>query len=336
MRYDFRPSRFAAALLAKYPDALRLTRSFYADRRSPELSPLWPDWCGLPMTAAHAIISAAHAAPDALSKDIAPLTASILWAESKPVYRLDPDLARALREQPLDGDIPDGVFSRLPYPCIYVESAQDLQGVPTYGFFIWLEYDPRAGKELRILFLEADGFLPFYVPLTGGTLESACQAVVKGAQASAPGLDPDAAGVYLRQYTQAMTGAINAALYICSENADMAEIIHHKTPARPGLVAASPGCVTDVGFRIGRALRAATDAHDGPAPHGSHASPAPHMRRAHWHHFWTGPHTGDRALILRWLPPIPVKVSPEAATIPTIHVIHGERKHDRFKKWSDI
>jgi hypothetical protein len=42
----------------------------------------------------------------------------------------------------------------------------------------------------------------------------------------------------------------------------------------------------------------------------SHASPRPHYRRAHWHHFWTGPRNvpGERKLILKWLPPIPVGI----------------------------
>ncbi|EMO24671.1 hypothetical protein LEP1GSC170_1243 [Leptospira interrogans serovar Bataviae str. HAI135] len=32
---------------------------------------------------------------------------------------------------------------------------------------------------------------------------------------------------------------------------------------------------------------------------------SPHIRRAHWHHFWAGSNE-ERKLILRWLPPIPV------------------------------
>ncbi len=52
---------------------------------------------------------------------------------------------------------------------------------------------------------------------------------------------------------------------------------------------------------------------------GTHASPRPHMRRAHWHHFWTGPKTGERKLILRWLPPIPVGVDENQEGPVVIH-----------------
>ena len=33
--------------------------------------------------------------------------------------------------------------------------------------------------------------------------------------------------------------------------------------------------------------------------------PRPHVRRAHWHGFWSGPRESDaRKLSLKWLPPI--------------------------------
>ncbi|WP_295617345.1 hypothetical protein [uncultured Intestinimonas sp.] len=38
-----------------------------------------------------------------------------------------------------------------------------------------------------------------------------------------------------------------------------------------------------------------------------------HTRRGHWHHYWTGPRDGERALILKW-------------TAPT--VIHPEDRED--------
>jgi hypothetical protein len=48
-----------------------------------------------------------------------------------------------------------------------------------------------------------------------------------------------------------------------------------------------------------------------------------HVRRAHWHAFWTGPKasTEERKLILHWLPPIAVNVDDAAAVIPTLHPV---------------
>ncbi len=30
----------------------------------------------------------------------------------------------------------------------------------------------------------------------------------------------------------------------------------------------------------------------------------PHARRGHWHNYWTGPRSGERKLVLRWVEPM--------------------------------
>jgi hypothetical protein len=47
----------------------------------------------------------------------------------------------------------------------------------------------------------------------------------------------------------------------------------------------------------------------------------PHTRRAHWHHYWTGPRGGKRTLILHWIPPLFI-----GDTAPEEAVIHRVRK----------
>lgn len=54
-----------------------------------------------------------------------------------------------------------------------------------------------------------------------------------------------------------------------------------------------------VGAAIGRQLREA-GRHSGAGA--THASPRPHIRRAHWHHFRVG--EGRQQLRLRWLHPL--------------------------------
>ena len=79
--------------------------------------------------------------------------------------------------------------------------------------------------------------------------------------------------------------------------------------------------VLPVGTRIGAALQTAKRADDGAGDKDKQRdaktqnSPVAHMRRAHWHHYWTGPKTGERKLILKWLPPIPVNIEGEAPTV---------------------
>ena len=55
---------------------------------------------------------------------------------------------------------------------------------------------------------------------------------------------------------------------------------------------------------------------------GSHAPKAPHVRRAHWHHYWTGARvSAERCLVLKWMPP--VFVGGASADIVTIHPVKG-------------
>ena len=55
---------------------------------------------------------------------------------------------------------------------------------------------------------------------------------------------------------------------------------------------------------------------------GSHAPKAPHVRHAHWHHYWTGAReSAERCLVLKWIPP--VFVGGASADIVTIHPVKG-------------
>lgn len=42
-------------------------------------------------------------------------------------------------------------------------------------------------------------------------------------------------------------------------------------------------------------------------PSATGSKKTPHVRRAHWHHFWIGSEkAGNRKLVIRWLPPIAI------------------------------
>ena len=57
--------------------------------------------------------------------------------------------------------------------------------------------------------------------------------------------------------------------------------------------------------------RQALSEHEPGESTGTHASPRPHIRRAHWHSFWIGKkdQPDARSVTLKWLPPIPVNVT---------------------------
>jgi hypothetical protein len=80
----------------------------------------------------------------------------------------------------------------------------------------------------------------------------------------------------------------------------------------------------EVGFRIGAEIRAfETRSATSAEQTGTGTSMRPHVRRAHWHSFWTGPRDQPalRKKRVRWLPPTPVNVSTSDDLVPTMHKV---------------
>lgn len=120
-----------------------------------------------------------------------------------------------------------------------------------------------------------------------------------------------------------LTDSINHLLYLCSQEPDIPqdrELRERRTYDNTG--AAKRGATLTVGTRIGTALRGAKMSLPEKATENkqretqSHCSPVPHVRRAHWHSFWTGKKTEVRELAVKWLPPIPVRV--DAYELPSV------------------
>src|SRR5262249_43973173 len=82
----------------------------------------------------------------------------------------------------------------------------------------------------------------------------------------------------------------------------------------------------EVGCRLGAALRRALSKRKPTALTGTHASSRPHIRRAHWHSFWTGKRDQPdaRSAILKWLPPIPVDVQDVEELTTTARAVGGQ------------
>lgn len=96
---------------------------------------------------------------------------------------------------------------------------------------------------------------------------------------------------------EAMRMAVSLMLYLCSDRPDLSgstQVVRRKRgPAHE---------VLDLGYDIGPKLLAARRASrsSGSLPTtGQHVRT--HLRRAHWHTYWTGPRDGDRTPIVKWL-----------------------------------
>lgn len=321
-------------MLAQYPTALDEATMFCADKA--DFGAQWPDWCGFPMAASIAIIT--RGAPLSLSTSLrlttsnyaaARLTAAILWSRSKGVYKFDETLAQTLLSQPVDDKIPVESLLHLPEYCCYIEYPFNVRGKQYEGMFVWDECDPHTlVPELRLLFISQTDFFSFPIILTGGSIEDSMQALIESNISRATPFHSLAKDIMPdKEELNFWGGVINMVLYLVSENRDMpVEIIKRSkdsygNPKNPR--------VWTVGYRVGRAIRAYQQSSEAAAEQhrtGDSSSPRPHIRRAHYHHFWTGPRNDEskRKLIVRWLAPIPVNWDGEVDLPTVIHLVQPD------------
>lgn len=334
-----RPEQHLANIARRYPVAWKLADQFQADKG--KALPNWPDWCFLPAAAAYSIVSFAlgrnHLSiedKDALH-DISVIIALAAWRLGKGVYRFDPELYTAVSETEMDRDLPSEVFYRLPELCIYVETpGAHYIDAEQYGFFAHLEWDANDSRtELRLLFDTARGLFP--VPLHIGDwplVEAVSRFLGETRRLGAPISDDQHIDI-ARNMAKVVSSAVSLVLYICTENADIGDgkglpgrAMPVKTKRGERYFQAERIKVWDVGVRIGASIRAARAGDDRQRTGGERERSAPraHIRRAHWHGFWSGAKNSEsREFSLKWLPPIAVNVTTEQELPVTIHKIPG-------------
>jgi hypothetical protein len=302
--------------------------------------PDWPTWCWCPLAAAYAVVSGGgpnRVAP-AQAPDLGPLGALAAWRMTQGIYRFDPDIFKELKETPLDGTLPISVLYHLPEWCIYIESPPAiLADQNIFGWFVHLEYDAQTGRpELRlVLDYQNAGLLPFPIHLTKSTLVECIDEMLKESRKQASGQKVFPLGL-ARINSETMLPIfeplISVVLYLCTEAADIRDRkglqIKPQNPkstkVKGGLreFPAQGPTTWEVGYRLGAALKAAEQKEIREEQGSAHASPRPHIRRAHWHSFWTGPQDSPekRKAVLKWLPPIPVNID-QGEIVPTVHKV---------------
>lgn len=321
-----RPRNHLNAAGALYPGAWKAVDEFRASRGK-EL-PNWPDWCYLPLAAAYAVVSGggANRVPPHLVGDVGRLGAFMAWRLTQGIYRFDPAVYAEIVKTPVEGDVPRDVLFRLPEWCVYIETpGMRFADDALHGFFAHLEYDIGSGRpELRLL-IDADAaLLPVPVHLGPWSLSESIARMVDTAsiQGIAAGLGAAPPGV-VSEIRRCVEPFISLLLYLCSQNAEIGD--GKRRPANPEpkrtkrgwrMFAADRPTTWDVGVRLGAALRSAYQQAESSGD-GTHAGPRPHIRRAHWHGFRSGPMKRpdgtdipavDRQFDLRWLPPISVNL----------------------------
>ena len=343
-----RPREHLAVAGRLYPDAWRRVDELRAGRGKD--LPSWPDWCFLPLAGAYAIVSADAGMPRLdcdLVGDVGRLGALAAWRVTQGIYRFDPAVFDSVRETTLDGEIPCSVLYRLPEWCVYVETpGLEWAGLPLHGFWAHLEWDANTGRtELRLLTDSDAGLLPIVLHIGPWTLAEAMDRSLSESMHNAKTLGDALELAKLAAQGGSQTDMVNSIvpalqplvallLYLCSQNAEIGDGKHRPGNPAPKMVRGLPRTFQavrpttwEVGVRMGAALRRAYQSDQ--TGQGTHAGPRPHVRRAHWHGFWSGPRTSeDRRFDLRWLPPIAVNVDDVSALPAVVRPVRGSQRAD--------
>lgn len=286
----------------------------------------WPEWCYLPTGGSTVIVESYHGPQHIAS--IPEHSALAPWRLSQSIYSFDPEVKAELYKTSISCEIPAKAFLGLPEWCVYIDNPElEFHTRPILGFFAHLEYDLRdQHTELRIVMDlgETTMMLPLHLD---NTLEDSIQKMFL-AIFSALGIEkPENIPPFLMQMVpeeETIHKMINLILYLCADpDFQSSSGSPLPPPARPqpkktkkGLRMFPPQKPTYYmsGFSLGEKLRSARS-QDG-EPTGN--KQRPHVRRAHWHTYWTG--EGRSNLKVRWLHPILVNAD-LGETTPTVRRI---------------
>lgn len=314
-----RPVRHLIEVMREYPGAPGAVDDFRS-RRGHDL-PRWPDWCFLPMAAWYAIVAHEHRAeivPLSLASNISRLAAIGTWRYSQGIYRVDPDLMAGLAESRLPGDLPAEVLYRLPEWCIYVETqGMAWAGIALHGFWAHLEWDANSGgkrPELRLLLDLDDRLLGLPLHIGSWSLQEAVERYTREAAAigAAQGITVPVGATDATEIAKAVQPLLSILLYLCSDEPEIDDLRQPgSSPERARPKKTKKGWrlfppdrprTWTVGAGIGALLREAAAPGD---PTGR--TVRPHLRRGHWHGYWTGARDStERRFRYRWLAPMVV------------------------------
>lgn len=270
------------------------------------------------------------------------------WRRHRVVYTLDADLARELLTTDPDDVIPAGLVRQLPHPNPYLALAEpvlvpiearpnlvtQIKGVFLFGRtrerHLVSTADPKAatiglfmigdvidihGCPQKSSILSIDGgdrtwsrtSLPMESMTIGEAMRQMYERFTQSAGVQGAGA-PEAKTII----AAALGSIVPQVIYLCTENADTRPVPAVATRKRPDGSAyrgKSPK-VVEFGYRVGPRLGQARKSYPVGAAGTTGRKMAPHVRRAHFHTYLTGP--GRTVPTVRWLAPIPINVDSDA------------------------
>jgi hypothetical protein len=240
------------------------------------------------------------------------------WRLTKGLYEFDPLLIDALQDTE-DTTVPTDLFARVPEHCVYIPLERRLFGHSVQGVWLYPRLDNAGLVNLSVvLYVDASQAVTLSVSLRPGlTIRESAQLdldATRDAAATLPRDQLNLPGTLTRDDVSDLVLCINLLLYLCSREPDIQGAVRRPAPSTKGLKwRYEIPLLTQtlyVGFKHGGVIRMWKEqdfSKPTPDSSGLGLPKAPHIRRAHWHLYWTG--KGRQTPVLHWIPPTPVNIT---------------------------
>lgn len=208
-----------------------------------------------------------------------------VWQYTRSVYRFDPLIYQELIHQDLDV-FPESILDDFPEPSIFIETKNDAQ--EQEGFFAQIDKQDNLYR-LLLLFVSSkeEAFLTQLPICPYENLSELIKTLLHDFQ-------PDSAQMYYAE--QKFKQALNLILYFGCNNVDFSgrKIPTYQKQFKP------KKAITfyTMGKTIAKAIRGEQKKEK------EQGKQIPHIRRAHYHHYWTGKRDGERNQIRRFVYPV--------------------------------
>lgn len=326
---NFHPIRHVQNISAKFPGIWNLIEQSIAQKTEVnEILPI-PEWCFLPHEAYFEMIRCGEEAgawkltEREKQREVAAMCSLVPWNYTRYIYEFDVDFYQELNKTVYSSKIPREILYKLPVYSIYIKVPENngaycnIQGYwasihPFYNDGDQIHVDSQGNPSviLNIIVNLGDDLdlLEILLDDNQTTLLEALNKTVELKQESgATNLTEEVAAGYYYMASE----AINAILYICSQDPDIKEPVWlGEKPGNPriekikGKFRLFPPRrfkTWKVGNNVGKQIK---EYHANYNNIGSGKSVRPHIRRAHWHGYWTGPKKGARNFEIKWLSPM--------------------------------